>query len=380
MTKRISILGSTGSIGINTLNVARHLGEEKIQIVSLAARSNTELLEKQIEEFRPSFVGIYEKEKVKELKKKFPNLSIEGGIEGIIEAARYPSSQLVVCAISGSIGLLPTVAAINAGKEIALANKEVLVCAGELIMNLAAEKKVTIIPIDSEHSAIFQCLHGEDIQNVKRLILTASGGPFLNYSMEQLATIKVEEALKHPNWSMGLKNTIDSSTLMNKGLELIEARWLFNVPTKNLEVIIHPQSIIHSLVEYLDGSMLAQMSIPTMLVPIQYALTYPKRELGMLSPFDFIKNNTLQFLKPDLDRFKCLKLAFDSLNEGGSMSCYMNGANEVLVNRFISKEISWLEISKKLNLLLEQHQKQAMSSIEEAMHIDLLAREEASQF
>lgn len=380
MTKKISIIGSTGSIGVNTLQVAKHLGKEKIKVVALAARSNTDLLEQQIEEFQPSFIGIFEKDKVKKLKQKFPHLHIEGGLEGVIQAASYDEADLVMCAISGTIGLLPTIAAIESNKQIALANKEVLVSGGELIMNLAAKKNVTIIPVDSEHSAIFQCLQGEDIQNVRRLILTASGGPFLKYSEEQLSNIKVEEALKHPNWSMGAKITIDSSTLMNKGLELIEAHWLFNIPIKNIEVIIHPQSIIHSFVEYIDGSMLAQMSIPTMIVPIQYALTYPERQQGMLTPFDFTKNYKLEFIQPNFERFKCLKLAYNALYEGGSMSCYMNGANEVLVSRFLNKEISWLEISSKLNLLLEKHAKQKITSIDDIMDIDLLAREEASRF
>jgi 1-deoxy-D-xylulose-5-phosphate reductoisomerase len=273
---------------------------------------------------------------------------------------------------------MPTVAAIEAGKTIGLANKEVLISGGALVMALAKKRQVAILPIDSEHSALFQCLNGEPKESVRRLILTASGGPFRNFTAEQLRHVTVEQALRHPTWDMGAKVTIDCSTLMNKGLEVIEAHWLFDTPMENISVIIHPQSIIHSMVEFVDRGIMAQMGVSSMLLPIQYALTYPERLPGCLEPFDFVKHNTLQFITPDYDKFRCLRLAFDAAKIGGSLPCYMNAANEVLVNSFIEKRIGWHEISTKLDALMAKHQTMKVSTFEEILFIDAKARQEAS--
>lgn len=377
MTKKIAILGSTGSIGTSALQVIRHLGPD-FQVVALAASSNIDLLQEQIEQFNPQCIAVYDEKKAQELRKRLPGKTILHGDEGINACATCSEADLVLSAISGTYGIGPTFAAVNAGKNIALANKEALVSGGSLLMDLAKKKKVNIFPVDSEHSALFQCLQANPKESVRRLILTASGGPFRNFEMEQLKSITPEQALKHPNWNMGQKITIDCSTLMNKGLEVIEAHWLFDIPFEQLEVVIHPQSLIHSLVEYKDGSMLAQMSEPTMLVPIQYALTFPERRPGLLKPFDFIRHGKLEFSCPDLLKFKALKLAFDAIKEGGSLPCYMNAANEVLVYRFLRKEIGWLEIAEKLESLMNQHEKIRIASLDEIVMIDNQARTEAA--
>lgn len=377
MTKKIAILGSTGSIGTSALQVIQHLGPE-YEVVALAASSNVDLLQKQIEQFHPQCVALFDEEKAKELRKRLPGKSILHGIEGVNQAATWPEADLVLCAISGTFGIRPAFEAVAAGKTVALANKEALVSGGSLLMDLAKKMKVSILPVDSEHSALFQCMQSQPVSSVSRLILTASGGPFRNFSMEQLKTITPEQALKHPNWSMGQKVTIDSSTLMNKGLELIEAHWLFGVPLEKIEVVIHPQSLIHSLVEYRDGSMLAQISEPTMLVPIQYAITYPERRAGLLKPFDFIRHGKLEFSCPDFLKFKALQLAFNAIKEGKSLPCYMNAANEVLVYRFLRKEIGWLDIAGKLETLMEKHEKMDIASLEEIVMIDNQARIEAA--
>lgn len=377
MTKKIAILGSTGSIGTSALQVIQHLGPD-YQVVALAASANIDLLQEQIAQFHPECIAVYDEKKAEELRKRLPGITILHGDEGIHAVATHSSADLVLSAISGTYGIGPTFAAVNAGKNIALANKEALVSGGSLLMELAKMKKVSIFPVDSEHSALFQCLQSNPKESVSRLILTASGGPFRTFEMEQLKTITPEQALNHPNWSMGPKVTIDSSTLMNKGLEVIEAHWLFDIPFDQLDVVIHPQSIIHSLVEYKDGSMLAQMSVPTMLVPIQYALTFPERRPGLLKPFDFIRHGKLEFSCPDLLKFRALKLAFDAIKEGGSLPCYMNAANEVLVYRFLKKEIGWLEIAEKLESLMNQHEKVKISSLDEIVMIDNQARTEAA--
>lgn len=377
MKKKIAILGSTGSIGTSALQVIQHLGPD-YQVVALAASSNIDLLQEQIAQFHPECIAVYDEKKAEELRKRLPGRTILHGDEGIHAVATHSSADLVLSAISGTYGIGPTFAAVNAGKNIALANKEALVSGGSLLMELAKKKKVSIFPVDSEHSALFQCLQSNPKESVSRLILTASGGPFRTFEMEQLRTITPEQALNHPNWSMGPKVTIDSSTLMNKGLEVIEAHWLFDIPFDQLDVVIHPQSIIHSLVEYKDGSMLAQMSVPTMLVPIQYALTFPERRPGLLKPFDFIRHGKLEFSCPDLLKFRALKLAFDAIKEGGSLPCYMNAANEVLVYRFLKKEIGWLEIAEKLESLMNQHEKVKISSLDEIVMIDNQARTEAA--
>lgn len=377
--KKIAILGSTGSIGESTLKVARHL-KEHVRISALAAHSNIDLLERQAHEFHPELIAVYEEKQAQKLKKRLPHIAIESGMEGVVAVASYSGANFVVSAMSGTKGLVPTVAAIEAGKTLALANKEALVSGGALVMALAKKHGVQIIPIDSEHSAIFQCLHGQAKNRVERLILTASGGPFRNFNEDQLNAIKPEQALCHPTWAMGPKITVDCSTLMNKGLEVIEAHWLFDIPIENISVVIHPQSIIHSLVEFVDHSLLAQMGESSMLVPIQYALTYPDRLPGLLKPFDFFKYQSLQFLTPDEDKFRCLGLAFNAARVGGSLPCYMNAANEALVNAFIEKKIGWSEISRKLEALMEKHSVTAIKSISDVLVVDAEARQETASF
>lgn len=377
MSKKIAILGSTGSIGTSTLQVIDHLGED-YQVSSLVAHSNIDLLEAQVKKYKPATVAVYDLIAAQKLEKRLPGHKILKGPEGIIEAAAGGEADIVVSAIAGTLGLAPTIAAIEAGKTIALANKEALVSGGKYVVELAKSKGVSLIPVDSEHSALFQCLQGNRQQDIRRLILTASGGPFRSHSLEQLRTITPEQALKHPNWSMGPKVTIDSSTLMNKGLELIEAYWLFQVPLEQIEVVIHPQSVIHSMVEYTDGSMLAQMSEPSMLVPIQYALTYPARREGILKPFDFIRYQKLEFSYPDFSKFRALALAIDAIKKGQSYSCFMNAANEVLVGRFLKGEFGWLQIAEKLETLMDRHDPQPLHSLEQILTVDNMARAQAA--
>lgn len=377
--KRISVLGSTGSIGQNVLKVARHLSQD-IQVAALAARENIDLLEAQAKEFNPDLIAVYHPDRACELQKRLPGKTVLAGMEGLLAAASCAGADMVISAIAGTLGLQPTIAAILAGKDIGLANKEALVSGGALIMKLVQENGVSLIPIDSEHSAIFQCLKEEKREAIRRLVLTSSGGPFRTWTEERLKTATVADALNHPTWKMGPKVTIDSSTLMNKGLEVIEAYWLFNVPLEKIEVVIHPQSIIHSLVEFNDYSILAQMGEPNMIVPIQYAMTYPVRHPGLLKPFDFVKNGKLEFAAPDLKAFRCLGLAFEALRKGGSMPCYMNAANEVLVERFLAGEIEWSEISLQLELLMDRHSVIPIDSLETILAIDAVAREEASSF
>lgn len=376
--KRIAVLGSTGSIGKNTLKVAEHLGKDKIQVSVLAAKENIDLLEQQAHAFQPKLIAVYNKDKARELQQRLPGFQILGGMEGLQAAAAYSEVELVISAIAGTLGLEPTVAAIKAGKNVGLANKEALVSGGALVMQLVKEHGITLIPIDSEHSALFQCLKGEPNRAVDRLLITASGGPFREYSSTQLDTVSIDQALKHPNFRMGPKVTIDSSTLMNKGLEMIEAHWLFGVPLSNIEVVIHPQQIIHSMVEFVDGSILAQMCEPTMIVPIQYAMTYPDRAPGLMKRFDFLKNAALQFSLPDMQRFRCLALAYEAIKQGGSLPCYMNAANEVLVEKFLQGKISWKDIGKKLETLMTRHRVMPVKSIEEILVTDRCAREEAT--
>ncbi len=372
--RQVAILGSTGSIGRSTLDVVRHLG---YSVTALAAHSNIELLEAQAREFSPSLIAVFDAMKADELQKRLPHIEVVAGKQGLIEVARHEASDILVSALSGAIGILPTVAAIEAGKDVALANKEVLVAAGSLVMRLAQEKGVKIIPVDSEHSALFQCLDGRDPSTVRRLILTASGGPFFNHSLEQLERISLEDALKHPTWKMGTKITVDSSTLMNKGLEVIEAYWLFGVSTDKIDVVVHPQSIIHSMVEFIDGSIIAQLSQPDMKLPIQYALTYPSRSQGTLPPFDITRSHRLDFIPVDNIKFRCLPLAYEALDKGHSAPCFLNAANEVLVDRFSKRQISWLDIQRKLDKLMSSHRVQNVDSFEGLFEVDAMAREEA---
>lgn len=374
--KKVAVLGSTGSIGTSTLQIIKHFPEQ-FSVKVLAAHRNLELLSEQILDFHPELVAVYDEEKATELKKRFPFQKIVSGPEGLEEAASHPSVDFVVMAIVGSRALQPTLRAINAGKTVGIASKEVLVAAGELVMRKAHENQVDLIPIDSEHSAIFQCIEGRKIGEIGRIILTASGGPFRLWDQKRLASITVEEALAHPTWNMGEKITIDCSTLINKGLEMIEARWLFDIPPEKIDVVIHPQSIVHSLVEFIDGSLLAQLSEPSMVYPILYALTHPRRKPGLFPPFDFTKHEKLEFFAPDHQKFPALSLVKEALQSGGSAPCYLNGANEILVDRFLRKEISWLEILSKLTHLLERHHVINLDSIEAVVEIDKEARREA---
>lgn len=373
----LAILGSTGSIGKNCLAVARYLGPDAVRVIALAAKDNIALLEEQAREFHPQLIAVYDLDKARELQSRIPHIPVIGGMEGLEAVAVHEKANLVISAISGAIGLAPTIAAIRARKNIGFANKEVLVSGGEIVMSLVRSYGIELIPIDSELTAIFQCLKGEPGKVVQRLLITASGGPFRNYTADQLGGITVDHALNHPNYRMGPKVTIDSSTLMNKGLEMIEAHWLFQVPLEKIEVVVHPQQIIHSMVEFVDNSILAQMGDPDMLTPIQYAITYPKRYKGSLKPFDFAKNHTLQFALPDMDKFRCLKLAYDAVRCGGSLPCYMNAANEVLVHRFLNKEISWTDIAFKLENLMFRHSVMPIKSLQDILAVDQIARQEA---
>lgn len=372
--KKIALLGSTGSIGRSTLKVVRHLSKE-LQISVLAARSNLDLLEEQVKEFRPELVAVGDGQKAVEFQRRMPHVHVVAGIEGLCQASSFPGADIVLFSMTGISGLRPALAAIDHGKTIAIANKEILVCAGELIMRRAREKNVSVIPVDSEHSAIFQCLE-KDKSSVRRLILTTSGGgPFRSFSMEQLASITVEQALAHPNFQMGTKNSIDSSTLMNKGLEIIEARHLFGV--ESIDVVVHPQQIIHSMVEYADGSILAQMSEPDMCLPIQYALTYPRRLQGIMAPFDFCKSRQLDFEEPDRKKFPCLRLAEEALKEGRSYPCFMNAANEVLVDSFVKGLFRWGEIASRLEKLMSSHMPFDVLTLDSILAADQEAREKA---
>ncbi|MBI5346789.1 MAG: 1-deoxy-D-xylulose-5-phosphate reductoisomerase [Chlamydiae bacterium] len=375
MKKKIALFGSTGSVGQNTLEVVR-ANSDLFEIVALAANSNLVLLESDIKEFNPKIVCLYNEDKAKILKNKFPNITVVFGVHGLKTLAAYQEVELCLLAMSGNLGIHVAIEAIKAKKTIALANKEILVSAGEFIMPLVKKNNIELLTVDSEHSAIFQCLKNEDMKTVKRIILTASGGPFKDLSIEELEKVTLQDALKH-NYKMGKKITIDCSTLMNKGLEVIEAHYLFDMELDKIDVIIHPQSIIHSFVEFIDGSMLAQMSEPNMQIPIQYALTYPKRIASNIKNFDFIKNSHLTFFAPDLKKFRCLYLAKEALKIKKSMPCFMNSANEVLVERYLKGEITWSEIAKKLEKLMSSHKVQNMVDLDTVFEIDKLAKEQA---
>ena len=353
--KKIAILGSTGSIGTQTLEVARNNGD--LEIVSLAAGSNIERLEAQIREFRPKTAAVWSEEKARALRAAVQDLDVRivSGMEGLIEVCTASEAEIVVTAIVGMIGIVPTIAAMKAGKDIALANKETLVTAGHIIIPLAEETGVKILPVDSEHSAIFQCLNGENRKELKKILLTASGGPFRGRKREELVDIQVEDALKHPNWAMGRKITIDSSTLVNKGLEMMEARWLFGVEPKDIQIVVQPKSIIHSMVEYVDGAVIAQLGTPDMKLPIQYALYYPERRYLPGERLDFETLTQITFEKPDMETFTGLKLAFDAAAAGGSMPTVYNAANEKAVALFLDRKIGWLEIPEIIGKSMEAH-------------------------
>ncbi|ADZ84127.1 1-deoxy-D-xylulose-5-phosphate reductoisomerase [Cellulosilyticum lentocellum] len=378
MQKKIVILGSTGSIGTQTLDV---VGRNKdIQVAGLAAYSNIDLLEEQIIAFKPQVVCVMLPEKAtlleERLKVKQIHTEVISGEEGLVTLATLESADMIVTAVVGMIGLLPTLAAIKAGKTIALANKETLVTAGELVMRSAKENKVGILPVDSEHSAIFQALRGNEHKSVSKLILTASGGPFRTYTKEQLEQVTVEAALKHPNWAMGSKITIDSASLMNKGLEVIEAKYLFDVEPSQIDVIVHKESIIHSMVEYVDGSTIAQLGQPDMRHPIAYALYYPERtDASYIKSLDFASIGTLSFEAPKKNLFPCLQFAYDALEIGGTMPAVLNAANEVVVASFLNKQIRFLDIPKIIHMVMEKHICINRPTLEDILGCDEWARE-----
>lgn len=351
--KKIAILGSTGSIGTQTLDIVREQGD--IQVVAMAAGSNISLLEAQMREFKPSLVSVWDEKKAKELRTNTKDLGIKivSGMEGLLEVSVIPESEILVTAIVGMLGIRPTIAAIKAGKKIALANKETLVTAGHIIIPLAKEYKVPILPVDSEHSAIFQSLQGAGDNKISRILLTASGGPFRGRKADELKNIQVEDALKHPNWSMGRKITIDSSTLVNKGLEVMEAKWLFDVALDQIQVVVHPQSVIHSAVEYQDGAVIAQLGTPDMRLPIQYALYYPERRNLSGRRLDLFEIADLTFEKPDTDTFRGLALAYQAMEKGGNIPTVYNAANEKAVSLFLDRKISYLEITELIEACME---------------------------
>ena len=353
--KKIALLGSTGSIGTQTLDVVRNQGD--IQVTAMAAGSNIALLEKQIREFHPSIAAVWDEKKALELKVKVADLPVKvvSGMDGLLEAATEKEAQIVVTAVVGMIGIRPTIAAMEAGKDIALANKETLVTAGHIIMPLAEKLGVKILPVDSEHSAIFKSLNGEHGNKIHKILLTASGGPFRGHTREQMASVQLEDALKHPNWSMGRKITIDSSTMVNKGLEVMEAHWLFDVEMDQVQVVVQPQSIIHSMVEYEDGAVIAQLGTPDMRLPIQYALYYPERRYLPGDRLDFWKLSQITFEKPDLENFHGLALAYEAGRRGGSLPTVFNAANEYAVAKFLNREISYLEITDMIQKAMEHH-------------------------
>ena len=356
--RSIVLLGSTGSIGTQTLDVVRN-NKDELKVVGLAANKRVNEVEQQVREFNPKYVCMFDPEAAKELAEKIADTGIKvmSGMDGLLEMVSVPEADTVLTAVVGMIGIRPTIKAIECGKDIALANKETLVCAGHIIMPLAKEKNVQILPVDSEHSAIFQSLVGEPKDKVEKILLTASGGPFRGKKREELAAMTAADALKHPNWDMGPKVTIDSSSLVNKGLEVMEARWLFDVSLDNIEVLVHPQSIVHSAVQYVDGAVIAQLGVPDMKLPIQYALFYPDRRPMAEKRLDLFELGSLTFEKPDTDTFRGLKLAFDSAYAGGSMPTVFNAANEMAVRRFLKGDIRYLEIYDMIEEAMTHHNK-----------------------
>lgn len=365
--KKIAVLGSTGSIGTQTLEIVRTNGD--IEVEALAAGNNIDLLERQIREFRPKLAAVWKEERAAELKNRLcdTDVRIVSGMDGLLEVAAVPESEILVTAIVGMIGILPTIEAIKAGKDIALANKETLVTAGHIIMPLAEKYGVSILPVDSEHSAIFQSLQGGQRSALHKILLTASGGPFRGRKREELEHIRVEDALKHPNWEMGRKITIDSSTMVNKGLEVIEAKWLFGVSVDQIQVVVQPQSIIHSMVEYEDGAVIAQLGTPDMKLPIQYALYYPERRYLPGDRLDFAELTQITFEKPDMETFYGLKLAFDAGRKGGSLPTVLNAANERAVAMFLDRKIKYLQIPEIIQACMENHKNIADPTVEEIL-------------
>lgn len=374
--KRLAILGSTGSIGVNTLDIVRQF-PERFEVVSLSAGLNIELLKEQILRFRPRAVSVLNQEAARELQKGIARRDVEVvyGVEGLIRVATHPEVDQVVSAIVGAVGLIPTLSAIKTGKSIALANKEPLVMAGKIVMEEAKKNGVRILPVDSEHSAIFQSLLGHRKEDIHRLILTASGGPFLNLPFSKLHEVTVRDALNHPHWDMGKKITIDSASLMNKGLEVIEARWLFDIPVQKIIVRIHPQSVVHSMVEYIDGSIIGQMGIADMRIPIAYALSFPERLSLKLDSLDLSQVGPLTFSPPDLEKFPCLRLAYQSMEIGETMPAILNAANEAAVNGFLEGSIKFTDIPLLIQRVMEEHEVKTARTIEDILRADQWARE-----
>ena len=363
--KKITILGSTGSIGTQTLDVVRK-NKDNFEVVAISANSSVDLLLEQILEFSPKYVAVYNEESANKLKDMIPNninIEVLSSMEGLVKICELEEVDVVLTAVVGMIGLVPTMAAIKAKKTIALANKETLVTAGELVMREAKKNNVKILPVDSEHSAVFQCLNGERHEDIEKIILTASGGPFRGKTKEELVNVTKNEALKHPNWEMGRKISIDSSTLMNKGLEVIEAKWLFDVDVEDIDVVVHPQSIVHSMVSFRDSSVMAQMGCPDMRLPIEYALTYPER-------LDLAKIATLTFEKPDMETFPCLELAFRALKLGGTYAAALNSANEFLVNEFLNDKIGFYDIPYYIEKTLDCHKNRVNPTLEDILEVD----------
>lgn len=371
--KKIALLGATGSIGTQTLDVIRTHRDE-FSLVSMSVGQNIDKAREIVAEFQPRILSVSKKEDYEVLKDEFLNITIVYGEEGLIEVATCSEADVVVTAVMGSVGLFPTIEAIRARKTIALANKETLVTAGHLVMKEAQEYGVSILPVDSEHSAIYQCLQGENVKEINRLIITASGGSFRDKTRQELEGVTVEEALNHPNWSMGAKITIDSATMMNKGLEVIEAHWLFNMPYEKIDVLLHKQSIIHSMVEFHDRSVMAQLGTPDMRVPIQYALTYPNRMVLPSTPLNLAEIGTLDFAKMDFERYRCLSFAFEAGKTGGTMPTVLNAANEQAVALFLEGKISFLQIEDVIEKALNWHTVQQNPCLQTIKEVDLETR------
>jgi len=380
--KRIAILGSTGSIGCSSLKVIE-AHPEAYQVIALAAGKNMALLAEQVRKFKPlevAVLGDHEAESLRERLDGGQRTRIVSGREGLVHLATLEEVDTVISAITGAAGLVPTYAAIKAGKNVALANKETMVMAGALVIEEAKRQGITLLPVDSEHSAILQCLQGHPRDDVRRVILTASGGPFIDFSDEEMEKVTPEQALKHPNWNMGPKITVDSATLMNKGLELIEARWLFGLDIHQIHILIHPQSVVHSMVEYRDGSIIAQLGIPDMITPISYALSYPRHVDTALPALDLEQIGTLSFMKPDTGKFRCLELALRAAEIGESMPAVLNGANEAAVELFLQGRIGFLQIPSLIEKTMRAHTPVLINSIEKVMEADAWARQKAAEF
>ncbi len=374
--KKITVLGSTGSIGVNALDVIES-NPQRFQVVALAAGTNIQLLKKQIERFRPQVVSVSSEQTAYELKKNLSpknRTKIVSQTAGLREVAAFAQADIVISAISGAAGLIPTLAAIEAKKDIALANKETMVMAGDIVTKKAKKNGVKILPVDSEHSAIFQCLQGQNYNNISKIVLTASGGPFFKYKKSDLKKVTLKQTLKHPQWKMGRKITVDSASMMNKGLEVIEAKWLFNLDINRIEVLIHPQSIVHSLVEFVDGALLAQMGIPDMRTPIAYALTYPERINNELPLLDLVKAKNLEFYQPDVKKFPCLRLAYEAGICGGTMPAVLNAANEIAVEAFLKEKIKFVDLPRIIDKVLNMHTSVNEPSLVDILHADEWAR------